>query len=212
MSKTHCLVIRFHYEKDDPRFDWRFSYFKAMVLPRILNQTVKNFDIAIWCNPYHDELFKSLSPRIKVFHAKVDSVQYKTLRGKKYYYDFVKWEDLEGLEKYDIQSGIDSDDLIEPNYIEIIEMHLFNATIPTHLCFQPKTFNLKTLRVKPMMNYHLKRGSAFFSLYQPDKDRNYKFIYCDSHISMWKYAKRSIVIPAGHCWATIHNLNESTGK
>jgi len=74
---NHVLIIRFHYEKNDPRFDWRLAYFKAMVLPRILNQSYKNFDIAIWCNPEHDEIFKALSPRIKVFHSKIDTVKYK---------------------------------------------------------------------------------------------------------------------------------------
>lgn len=209
---NHALIIRFHYEKEDPRFDWRFSYFKTMVLPRILNQTRKDFDICIWCNKWHDEIFKSLSSRIKIFHAKKDTIKYKILKGKKYYYDFIEYEDLEGLDKYEIQSGIDSDDLISRDYIDTIVKYLKNEKDKTHLCFQPKTFNLKTLAIKPMLPYHSKRGSAFLSLYQPNKEDNYKFIYCNSHISMWRYAKKSIVIPSGHCFATIHYLNESTGK
>jgi len=209
---NHALIIRFHYEKEDPRFDWRFSYFKAVVLPRILNQTREDFDICIWCNKWHDEIFKSLSSRIKIFHAKKDTIKYKILKGKKYYYDFIEYEDLEGLDKYEIQSGIDSDDLISRDYIDTIVKYLKNEKDKTHLCFQPKTFNLKTLAIKPMLPYHSKRGSPFLSLYQPNKEDNYKFIYCDSHISMWRYAKKSIVIPSGHCFMTIHYFNESTGK
>ena len=209
---NHALIIRFHYGKEDPRFDWRFSYFKAVVLPRILNQTRKDFDICIWCNKWHDEIFKSLSSRIKIFHSKKETIRYRMLNGKKYYYDFIEYEDLEGLDKYEIQSGIDSDDLISRDYIDTIVKYLKNEKGKTHLCFQPKTFNLKTLAIKPMLPYHSKRGSPFLSLYQPNKEDNYKFIYCDSHISMWRYAKKSIIIPSGHCFMTIHYLNESTGK
>jgi len=208
---NHVLIIRFHYEKNDPRFDWRLAYFKAMVLPRILSQSYKNFDIAIWCNPEHDEIFKALSSRIKVFHSKIDTVKYKErANGKKYYYDFVQFEDLEGLEKYDIQTGIDSDDLMGEHYMRNIAM-IMKGKVSIHISYQPKTFNIKTFAVKPMMQYHHRRGSAFLSLYQPDK-KNYKFLYCDSHIGMWKYAQKRITLPAGHCWATIHYLNESTGK
>jgi hypothetical protein len=210
--KSIGLIIRFHYKENDPRFDWRFSYFKAIVLPRILNQSDKDFDICIWCEPHHDNLFKGLSEKIKVFHSKIDTVKYKVRsNGKKYYYDFIDFENLEGLEKYDIQVGIDSDDLMGFDYIRAIRMQTEGKSQATHICFQPKTFNLKTLMIKPMIEYKKNRGSAFFALFQPDKS-NYKFIYCDSHISMGKYAKESIILPAGHCWATIHYINESTGK
>jgi hypothetical protein len=209
--KTNVLIIRFHYAAGDPRFPWRFDYFKAMVLPRILMQTDKNFDIAIWCNPAHDYLFTALSEKIKVFHAKKETVEYKIKSGKKYYYDFIQYEDLEGLPKYDIQTGIDSDDLMGPDYIKVVNMQMESARVATHLSFQPRTFNLKNLQIKPMMTYGEKRGSAFMALYQPDKTK-YKFLYCASHIGLWRQAERSIILPAGHCWATIHWLNESTGK
>lgn len=210
--KDHIIIIRFHYREDDPRFGWRLSYFKAMVLPRILNQTDKNFDIGIRCNPAHAEIFKKLSDKIIPFRTKNDSARYKTGKnGKKYFEDFVQWEDVIGLKKYNIQSGLDSDDLIGPRYIEVIHSALEDAAEATHISFQPRTFNIKTLETRPMMRYHARRGSAFLSLYQPDKT-NYKFIYCGSHISMWKNAKKSITLPQGHCWATIHRINESTGK
>jgi len=209
--KSHVLTIRFHYAENDPRFEWRLEYFKKEVLPRILKQTDQNFDIAIRCNPKHAEIFKKLSPKIITFQTKNDEARYKTGKnGKKYFEDFVQWEDVRGLKKYDIQSGLDSDDLIGPRYIEAIQEALAGEKEATHICFQPQTFNLKTKRIKPMMRYHGTRGSAFMSLYQPNKE-NYKFIYCGSHISLWKNAKKSITLPQGHCWATIHDINESTG-
>lgn len=210
--KTNILIIRFHYQEADLRFDWRFDYFKAMVLPRILKQTDQNFDIGIRCNPKHDELFKALSPKIKTFHTKNDDARYKVGRnGKKYFEDFVAWVDVVGLEKYDIQTGIDSDDLMGPNYIKMVNEAMAGQKEATHACFQPELFDLKTLTTKPMMRYYEIRGSAFMALYQPDKT-NYRFLYERSHISLFKFAKRSIILPKGHCWATAHWINESTGK
>jgi hypothetical protein len=186
-----------------------------MVLPRILSQRDKDFDIAIWCEPHHDELFKALSPRIKVFHAKKETVEYRKSpeNGKTYYYDFIDFEDLEGLEKYDIQIGLDSDDLIKDDYVDVIK-HVIsqeNSNRSLHVCFQPRTFDVKTLLTRGMRQYNSKRGSAFMALYQPDKT-NYRFIYCRSHITLYKVAEKSIILPEGHCWASIHWINESTGK
>jgi len=210
--KSHIVIIRFHYKEDDPRFCWRLAYFKAMVLPRLLNQSHPNFTIGIRCNPCHEEIFKKLSDKIITFQTKDDSARYKIgNNNKKYFEDFVKWDDVIGLEKFDIQSGLDSDDLIGKDYIKIINESFDKETKKTHLCFQPQLFNAMTLQTKPMMQYHSKRGSAFMALYQPNKE-DYHFIYEISHISLWKLANKSIIIPAGHCWATAHLLNESTGK
>lgn len=209
--KSHVLIIRFHYAQDDERFEWRLNYFKAMVLPRILNQTNNNFDIAIRCNPWHKEIFESLSPRIKTFQVKNEGARYKIgKRGLKYFHDFVKWDDVIGLEKYDIQTGIDSDDLIGPEFMEKVNQAIEGEHESVHVCFQPMLFDLRDMKTRGMRRYGPGRGSAFLSLYQPDK-KDYKFLYCDSHISMWKYAKKSKVIASGHCWATAHWLNESTG-
>jgi len=210
--KSNILIIRFHYSENDQRFDWRFGYFKAMVLPRIINQTDQNFDIGIRCNPKHADLFKALSDKIITFQTKNDDARYKTgNKGKKYFEDFVRWDDVIGLEKYDIQTGIDSDDLMDLDYIKIVNKAMAGRREATHLCFQPELFDLKTLEIRPMQRYHETKGSAFMALFQPNKS-NYKFLYERSYLTLFKYAKKSIVIPRGHCWATAHWINESTGK
>jgi hypothetical protein len=214
---THALIIRFHYKVDDPRFEWRYQYFKRTVLPRILEQSYSNFDICIWCNPEHDTLFKVLHKRIKVFHVKGDRQNYKQINGKRYFYDFASWEDVENLEKYDIQTGIDSDDLISKDFIKEIERLVYvhkcagNGDKKLHISFQPELFIWKTGKTERItQRYHKKKGSAFLSLYQPNKN-DYVFLYCDSHLRMWKYADESITVPSGFCWATVHEINESTG-
>jgi hypothetical protein len=216
---THAIILRMHYEKDDPRFAWRLAYFRAMCLPRILAQTSQNFDIWVRCNPWHTDEIKALHPRINAFQVRNEVVKYKENGRARYFHDFVPWSDVVGMPQHDIQSGLDTDDLIAENYIEKVENEVekhmsLNPGVPLHLSFQPQTFNTKTLAIRPMKRYlpHV-RGSAFFSIYQPDKSLGkYKFAYEISHISLGKVFPYSFVIPSGYCWASIHDLNESTGK
>lgn len=210
------FIIRFHYKQNDPRFAWRFQYFKEKVLPRIKAQTVKDFDICVWCNEWHKVLFEELG--LKTFGVKEEKIKYKINGRFRYFHDFVKWDNVVGLEKYDLQMGVDSDDLIEKNYVEKIieELEKFKLSNPTkslHLSFQPQTINIRNGRKKigELHRYKPTKGSAFMALYQPNKDK-YEFIYCESHITLWKHADFSITLPKGYCYATIHSLNESTGK
>lgn len=209
------FIIRFHYSDEDPRFKWRLNYFTKETLPRILKQTDQDFDICIRCNPWHDEIFKALSPRIKTFKVKNEEARHFLGRNNKQYFeDHAQWEDVIGLEKYDLQMGLDSDDLIDKNYVFLIKKEvekLKEHYKSIHISFQPQVYNLKTGKKKGMMLYTPTRGSAFMALYQGDKT-NYKFIYCMSHISLYKCAEKSVTIPVGHCWATVHDINESTGK
>ena len=214
---TKAFIIRFHYEKDDPRFEWRYKYFINEVLPRIKAQTEQDFDICIRCNSWHKELFESLG--LKTFHVENEVVSYKQGPRLKYFHDFVPFERTVGLDKYDVQMGLDSDDLIEPGYVETLMNAIRKQVKQTpdktiHVCFQPKTVNIRDGKriVKPMLKYTPTRGSAFMGLYQPDKGDNYKFVYCESHMTLWKHSDTSIVLPDGYCYATIHDINESTGR
>lgn len=216
-TNNHALILRFHYEKDDPRFAWRLNYFKMSCLPRILAQTSQNFDIWIRCYKWHEAEIKALSPRINTFQVKNEGARYKQHGKRKYFHDFVPWSDVIGLPKYDIQSGLDTDDLIEPDYIKMIEKSVaeHKAKYPgksLHLSFQPKLFTLSSHKITPMRKYAPKRpGSAFFSIYQPNKF-TYLFAYQESHITLGANFDRSITLPDGYCFATAHSINESTGK
>jgi hypothetical protein len=216
-NNNHILIIRFHYAEDDPRFVWRFNYFKWEVLPRILAQTVSDFDIAIRCNPWHNRLFQSLSDRIITFQVKDEYVKYRppTIHGKVFFYDFIPWENVIGLKKYEIQSGLDSDDLIAPNYMQTIreEIAEHNPKQSLHISFTPEIFNTKTKQTYPISDtYNPQKGSAFMTLYQPDFEKTYHFVYEISHLKLGTLAKRSITLSKGYCWASVHDHNESTGR
>ena len=211
-NKSAAMIIRLHYEPDDPRFEWRFIYFARYVLPRILRQTYSKFDICIRCNPAHVSLFKALSPRITTFQVRNEHSSYKKQGRKTYFYDFVPWSSVIGLPKYDVQMGLDSDDLISPDYVaKVMDLaHRYREAL--HITFQPQLFRLRTRTVEPFpLKFTPTKGSAYMALSQPDK-RNYHFIYEQSHLTLGQLAKRSIVLPIGDCWCTVHDFNESTGK
>ncbi len=216
---TAGIITRFHYAENDPRFLWRFNYFQNTVLPRILKQDTKGFDLCIRCEPHHDDLFLSLENMcynegvpLKVFKVKNERARYRQINKKKYFLDFVLWKDVIGLPTYDLQSGLDSDDLIGPEYMTKVFDTVYSYKDQSlHLSFQPKILDIKTQRERSIrVKYHPKKGSAFLSLYQPDKT-NYKFIYECSHLTMWRNAKTSLTLPVGYCWASVHGYNESTG-
>src|SRR3989304_6316699 len=218
---SHLVVIRMHYPRGDPKFEWRFDYFKLMVLPRLLNQTFQDFDIGIRCNPVHYRRFLELSPKIIPFTVTKEAEGYIRPEdrerakpyGGEYFIDFVEWKDVVGLEKYDIQTGLDSDDLIlRDDYLEFIQRECRHAHRRSlHLNFTPTIFDLKSLRSFPSQFHYSSpdRGSMFLSLYQPDKT-DYKFIYHDSHFKMGKFADKSITIPESFVAQTVHDFNEST--
>lgn len=209
---THAIIIRMHYPEGDERFGWRLGYFKDMVLPRLLVQTDQNFDIAIRCRPCHADILRALSPKIKTFEVTGERESHRIIKGKKYFVDFTSWDKVVGLEKYDVQSGLDSDDLVAENYIEMIvkEVEKNDPKKSLHISFQPGMFDARTERKYPMnIKYGIKKGSAFFSIYQPNKEK-YLFAYEYSHLHLGRHFDRSVLLPEGYCWASVHGHNIST--
>lgn len=220
---SHVVVFRMHYREDDPKFDWRFTYFKTMVLPRLLEQNNQNFDIAVRCNPVHNELFLALSDRIKVFTTKPEweghikeGYEEKVRRG--YWVDFVPWEAVVGLNKYDIQTSIDTDDLIlRKDFIDEVEKRLHSASEggnkSVHISFQPEMFFLPAMQLYNCpIRYDARKGSPFFSIYQPDKE-NYVYIGDDSHLIIGQQMDKQIFAEKARplfCAFSIHDKNEST--
>jgi hypothetical protein len=210
-----AFIIRFHYAIDDPRFDWRLAYFRSVVLPRILSQTIEEFEIAIWCNPWHHDLFRSLSKKIRVFGVRPEADGFvrpeDVERAQKYHIDFTYWRDVVGLPPYELQVGLDSDDLIREDYLERIHKEISSRTLDyLHLCFQPMIFNLSNLtQYDYIANYGPEHGSPFFALLQRDTSK-YIFSYEYSHLKLPSFFDESLWIEPGYCWFTIHDGNAST--
>lgn len=216
-----AFIIRLHYKKNDPKWSWRLAYFRSMILPKILAQTDQDFDICLWVSDHHLKEVKAISDRFKFFKP-MDRYKNYLKQGyrhkiKKYFVDFRDYKMLVGLEKYDIQIGIDSDDMItRDDFIERIKKECSKKPEKSlHIGFQPYIFQPSTLRTfKCPFPYHDGRGSPIFVLYQPlDVDfynTHYVFAYEDSHLKLPRYMDRKKMIGENYCCFSVHDCNAST--
>jgi hypothetical protein len=133
----HAVIIRF-WHNDFNVYKWRLAYFQSMVLPRLQNQTVRDFDICILSHPADYGYLQSLDPRIKSFTMKSGEYDYKK-QGN------FKLDDTYGLKHYPIQTRIDSDDLVSPYFIEAIRTA--HKKTP-YVTFQPELFVLDELKTQ----------------------------------------------------------------
>ncbi len=187
--------------KEKKDFLKRFELYKKLTLNSLRKQTRQGFDIAVKCNPKHTHIVKEEFPDIITFY------QTKTTTKNKYgyYVDFVGWEHIKGLDKYKIQTSLDSDDFVSENFIKKIEDTVKGKNHSVHIHFQPTIYNIKTGEKKKMKRRYGEKGSVVYSLYNADV-----FIGCDSHLKMGNYAKESILIGEGYAFMGIHNNNDSS--
>lgn len=183
MSKA--IIIRlYHNNEADQR--WRYHYFASCVLPRLQAQTINDFDICILSPPHWHERLKELDSRIKPFT--IDGFQMAT-HGN-FTYDMT-----EGLDKYELQVRLDSDDLVSPDFMEIIDRTEGNVS------FQPELFLLDKLRVKRMNHrYGPDKPSCFLAV------KGYE--ECIYHKVFLRF--NATLIPEGHAFVTIHDRNRGT--
>lgn len=205
----HAIIIRLKYP-DCPEFEWRFNYFASMCLPRLVNQTDQEFDLFVLCNPIHDERLMALSDKVNVLHADAKAVtlvdDYNRKSGESN-----SVEPFDYNMDYEIQTRIDSDDLVHPDFVKVINATLKDARKMTLLAFKPIRFNVNNLR---LYYIHPKDGayrkSQFLSLYNPDKST---FIYERGHrnwaTKVKKWGGDVKIMPFGYCFLSLHNYNAS---
>lgn len=200
-ESRHAVIIRLHYSPDNPIIPWRFAFFRSMVLPRILNQTNRDFDLWIVCHPEHLNQIRDFDLNINIcctpeFPHNIGSV-------KKNFNDI--------MPHYEIQTSMDSDDLVSLMYIARIKEEV-NKT-PNEkivISFQPYKLDLLTMkRYKMWERYGPIKCSMFHSLYQPDL-KDYDSILNFDHSFISDYIKNIVTIPEGYCDMTIHNSNWMT--
>jgi hypothetical protein len=186
MSLTHAVIIRMKYLPGDPRWPWRFAFFRDEVLPRILAQTDQNFDLCIWCHPHHRRELSRLDPKVQAFTTKHPP------------------------KNYHIQTRTDTDDWLETEYIakarEVIRAEAREQ--PLVVNFQPWKLDLRTGRVfQVRRRYGPQEPSMFLSLFQPDLGPAYRQVYCIRHNWMHRLFPRVITVPEGYCYLVIHDAN-----
>lgn len=204
MKNKIVVITRFHYPLNHPDFAWRFEYYKKEVFPRLLAQTDQGFDIAIWCEPHHEDLFKQLhsGPGLITFQAEYQK------RDSHLFIDYTDWSKVTGLEKYETQIGLDSDDLVEPTFIATVRS-LAQGDKSILMSFQPTKYDLATGKRYQMRQYDAGYGSPIFAFYQPDGS-HFKFAYHTSHLRMPLVADKVVLVKEGLVQMSIHGKNDST--
>ena len=207
---THIVISRMLYARGDPKFEERLAIYKSLYLPRLRLQSTKDFDIGVLCNKAHAHIFRDLG--VIPFHRKDKWLGQKP---KRFWSCLTNWDEIKGLDKYDIQTNLDSDDLVSDGFVKRIQVAVQKEIDEghkgsLHIHFQPRLFELHTFIEKAQQkNYGSNEGSAFYSLYQPDKD-NYIYVGQDSHIRIGSYMDKSVLIGEGYCWINVHDNNDST--
>jgi hypothetical protein len=200
---NHIIITIFAYPPGE-RFNNRMKLYKKWHLDSLYKQTLQNFDIGAICHPENDKHFEEMG--IIPIHTKdgYDGHIHPT-RGHWEYY--TPWENITGIKKYEMQTGLDTDNFLEPEYVERLyqELERLPKDEPAHIHFQPRIKNIITGQEKEMASrYGPTWGSAMFSLYQPKEP--YYFIYHDSHSRMQNLFKKSVLVN-GYCLVGVHDEN-----
>ena len=200
----HAVIIRMHYQPGDPKFDWRLAFFRSMVLPRLLTQTCQDFEIWVVCHPEHVQEI-----------AGIGSIGSINAVGLPNFSTLGMWtsQDLgDALPRFDLQTALDSDDLVTLNYIDRIReevgQHLGQKLI---VSFQPYKLNLLDLRRYVMWERYCEtQCSMFWTLYTPPGEE-YRSVLEFDHSFAWKWCPNVVTIPEGYCDMAIHGGNMETG-
>jgi len=153
MNFKHIILIRFNYPKNEANLDIRKRYLEEICLHSLERQTNKNFSVLICSN-----LDLTFNSELDIFivgdgnnHGKwkMDS----TNRNK-------KLKELSENYEYIITTRLDSDDVLLPNCIDIIQK---NFQEKDKIIIDPSGYTYES-RVNKFMEYTSSRPSQFLSL------------------------------------------------
>ena len=189
---NHAMFIRLNYPEDYQSLKWRLAFFESMTLPTLLRQTVKDFDIWVYCNLKHADRIRSMSDRLKVYHAS-------------------RTEDPI-LPKYNIQTRHDSDDFLRPDYVAKTQSlcRLHKKETPLVVSFQPYKLDVWTGNKYRHDRYNDQNTSAFQSLYIPDTAKMYRHVLSFNHRKIWQTYPDVVTVPLGYVTIGIHGMEQST--
>lgn len=162
MEFKHIIIIRFNYPKNEANLDIRKRYLEEICLHSLEQQTNKNFSVLICSNL--DLTFDSDLDIVVVGdgnnHGKwqMDG----TNRNK-------KLKELSENCEYVITTRLDSDDILLPNFVELIQK---NFRKKDKLIIDPSGYVYES-RINKFMVYTTSRPSQFISLVESTKDPMY---------------------------------------
>lgn len=207
-----AIITRFHYPPAKRKqFEWRFGYWRDRVLPTLAAQSDRDFDIWVWCEPEHERLFQALStPELAVntFRA-----EYRPQRKGRYHVDFTTFEQTQGLPRYELQIGLDSDDMLATPAVAQIRRAVAGARMRRLVSLQPVLLDAADGRLYRMnRRYNGRSCSAVFGMYQPRAmwSRGFYFPYHTGHVTLRRLVPDMRYLPEGLALASVHSHNETT--
>lgn len=215
MKHSHCINIKLDYTDDD-LFEEAYWRFRLGQLECLKSQTIQDFDIVIRSQLKHfsvlQDLGRKFEMRIKPYLFTGDPlIMYNgTPRTHPYPSEYIQSE-TKYLDKYHIQTLLDSDDWLRPDFIARIEAEFKGKTRKHVLNFMPVKVDIINLEIYKMNYYRTGKGSMVQSLFCPDLD-DYTLCWAYRHLALPKAIGSSTIIPEGYCWYVIHNYNTGNAR
>jgi len=181
----HIIVTRLYYDDID-MFEKRVKLMKETLIPSLRCQTNQDFIFAICADNFVDELKESVN------------------------YPYLQFLDFDSMLEYckdnsiNIQTRIDSDDMMFANYVEFVNHKAMNQPIDAELLlnFNAQYYDISNdIPLDRYMEYHNEKTSMFLSLISNKLD---KHVYQHPHDQMWKYV-RSVETIDGYVYYGWHD-------
>jgi hypothetical protein len=187
----HLIIIRLNYV-DDLKFEKRMIIMDKTCVKSLTSQKNKNFIIGIICK--NEKHFDIVSDKFK--GIEVCRIDEKLI-------DFCK------RNNYQIQTRLDSDDIINDDYIDIIQNISKECSKPILIQTQPYKYCIDLNKTYKMAyRYNDKITSMFLTLVQED----IKYTVMDrKHNEMSQIVSNVISTKEGICKLVIHGDNTITG-
>jgi hypothetical protein len=214
-----AIITRFHYPTaanpaKRKQFEWRFGYYRDRVLPTLAAQTGEggqDFDVWVWCEPEHERLFQALNVNgrpVNTFRA-----SYPPRSKGRYHVDFTTFEQTQGLPRYELQIGLDSDDMLAAPAVAQIKRQVAGARMRKLVSLQPVLLDAADGRLYRMnRRYNGRSCSAIFGMYQPRTmwTRGFYFPYHTGHVTLRRLVPDMRYLSEGLALASVHSHNETT--
>lgn len=215
MRHSHCINIKLDYE-DDGLFEEALWRFRLGQLECLRSQTSLDFDIVIRSQLRHFPILKDLGlrfgMRIKPYIFTGDPLIAWDGKPRTHAYpcEYIQSE-TKYLEKYHIQTLLDYDDWLRPDFVARIEQEFKGKTKKHVLNFMPVKVDIVNLEIYKMNYYRTGKGSMMQSLFCPDLD-DYTLCWAYRHLALPKSIGSSTIIDEGYCWYVVHNYNTGNAR
>lgn len=197
----HGVLIRFNYPEGD-EFDNRLRMFQNIVVPAFQNQTDKEFELVILCNPVHTLLFQAMGlVAVPAANGHTGYVTFQPVNGQ-----------LSGgynFKNYEIQTRHDCDDLPGPGYIQRIKAECTGEAVKL-LSFVPFKYDMRTGKFYGSAQRFEQQASMFLTLYKPGGKPETLNVYAHKHGLMGEYVRPVVRIAEGYCALVVHGGNKLT--